>query len=36
MQGVRDSIIDRQLGLFEKVRTDYADGVRAALGLLVR
>jgi catalase len=36
MQGVRDSIIERQLGLFEKVHPDYADAFRAALGLLVR
>jgi len=36
MQGVPDLIIERQLGLFEKVSPDYADGVRAALGQLVR
>ena len=36
MQGVPDFIIERQFGLFEKVSPDYADGVRAALGRLVR
>jgi len=36
MQGVPDFIIERQLGLFEKVSPDYVDGVRAALGQLVR
>jgi catalase len=36
MQGVPDFIVERQLGLFQKVHPDYADGVPAALGLLVR
>ena len=31
MQGVPHNIIERQLGLFEKVHPDYAAGVRAAL-----
>jgi catalase len=31
MQGVPDDIIERQLGHFEKIHTDYAAGVRAAL-----
>jgi catalase len=36
MQGVPDFIIERQLGLFEKVSPEYAEGVRTALGQLVR
>jgi hypothetical protein len=36
MQGVPDSIIERQFGLFQKVHPDYTDGVRAGLGLMVR
>lgn len=31
MQGVPQEIVDRQLGHFEKVHPDYAEGVRAAL-----
>ena len=31
MVGVPDFIIERQLGLFEKVSPEYADGVRTAL-----
>jgi catalase len=31
MEGVPDFIVDRQLGHFEKVHPDYAEGVRAAL-----
>ena len=31
MRGMPKSIIDRQLGHFEKVHPDYAAGVRAAL-----
>jgi len=33
MQGVPSEIINRQLALFKKVHTDYADGVKKALGL---
>ncbi len=33
---VPDFIVERQLRLFQKVHPDYADGVPAALGLLVR
>jgi len=36
MQGVPDFIIERQIGLFQKVSPEYAAGVRAALGQLVR
>jgi catalase len=36
MQGVPDSIIERQLRLFQRVHPDYAHDVRAALGLVVR
>jgi len=35
MHGVPDFIVERQIGLFEKVSPEYADGVRAALGQLV-
>jgi len=36
MQGVPDSIVNRQLGHFEKVHPDYAEGVRAALAKLAK
>ena len=36
MQGVPDSIVNRQLGHFEKVHPDYAAGVRAALAKLAK
>jgi len=36
MQGVPDFILERQIALFERVSPEYADGVRAALGQLVR
>jgi len=36
MQGVPDDIIERQLGHFEKVHSDYAAGVRAALSELAK
>jgi catalase len=31
MQGVPKDIIERQLGHFEKIHPDYAQGVRSAL-----
>ena len=36
MQGIPDFILERQIALFERVSPEYADGVRAALGQLVR
>ena len=36
MQGVPESIVNRQLGDFEKVHPDYAKGVRAALAKLAK
>ena len=33
MNGVPKNIIDRQLALFEQVHTDYAFGVKKALGI---
>ncbi len=36
MKGVPDTIVERQLGHFEKVHPDYAAGVRAALAKMAK